>query len=146
MKNFCLNRAFVKIYMCTTQSFSHGCNINVIENVIFVVYISLTLFNWKTIFRVFVAWTRLVTHFAVVNVEMDYPPPNSARIPCLVSVNVQLSSMNVNGWKNFSFEECNVNNLYEPRTMGNKTEASLLPALGKCIASDADSAELCNIA
>jgi len=49
----------------------------------------------------------LVCHVAVASAETCHPPPHSANVHCLVSINVQQALMNVMGCNFFHVEEFN---------------------------------------
>ena len=52
-------------------------------------------------------WMRLVTQINVTPTKTHYPLPNCAYIHCLISVNIQLVSINVNRCNCFHMEEFN---------------------------------------
>ena len=56
------------------------------------------------------AWlsrTWLLFHVTISTAEMYYPPPHCAHIHCLVSINIQQASVNVNGCRSFHMEKFN---------------------------------------
>jgi len=75
---------------------------------------------------------RLVFHVAVTTAETHHPPPHCAHVHCLISINVQLVAVNVNGCHLFphgGIQWCTIASYTFPcRTLFCQT-ASLLPSV-----------------